>query len=158
MKIIGIILVTVCGGCIGMCVSAVYRRKTAMLTAISDMLLSMSIKLEYGTPTVEEMLDEVCAETAELPHFMHKAPNRDAVIEAMKKDPDSLCEADVNKLTELLTNLGSADKDSELQRLRAAREHFLRRADTERPKNEKRAELARKLGLLCGIFAAIMLL
>ena len=158
MKIVGIMLVTACGGCIGICVSAVYRRKTAMLEAISDMLLSMSIKLEYGAPTVEDMLGEVCAETPELPNFMQAAPDRYAVIEALKKDPDFLDEADARKLIELLTSLGSADKDSELQRLRSAREYFLRRADTERPKNEKHAELARKLGILCGIFAAIMLL
>ena len=158
MKLIGMILLTVCGSCIGVCVSAAFRRKTAMLVSVADMLLSFSIKLQYGSPTVGEMISEVCGEMAELPAFLQKAPEREAVIEAIKEYPDGLEQTDVSRLSELFTQLGSADRDSELCRLRAAREYFLQRIASERPKNEKRAQLARRLGVLLGIFAAIMLL
>ena len=42
-------------------------------------------------------------------------------IRAIKEYPDGLEQADVSRLSELFTQLGSADRDSELCRLRAAR-------------------------------------
>ncbi len=158
MKLIGMLLLTGCGSVIGVCVSAAFRRKTAMLVSVADMLLSFSIKLQYGSPTVGEMISEVCGEMAELPAFLQRSPERDEIIRAIKEYPDGLEQADVSRLSELFTQLGSADRDSELCRLRTAREYFLQRIESERPKNEKRAELARRLGVLLGIFAAIMLL
>ena len=158
MKLLGAILLIACGSCTGLCFSAAYRRKTALLEIIADMLLSLMIKMEFGAPTVEDMISEIKSEYADLPAFMYNAYDGGSAAEAVKRTPEGLSEADVSKLAGLFSQLGSADRDSELQRLRGARAYFLQRAETERPENEKRAQLSQKLGVLCGISAAIMLI
>ena len=158
MKVLGAILLIACGSCTGFCVSAAYRRKTALLESIADMLLSFLIKIEYGAPTVRDMFAEVKEEKAELPSFMADAYDGVSAAEALKKYPDGLTKQDAAKLSELFLQLGSADKASELQRLQGARAYFLQRTGSERPENEKKAQLAQKLGILFGIFAAVMLI
>ena len=158
MKLHGTILMILCGAGCGIYLSAAYRGRTDILARTADMLLGLSIMLDYGDPTVEEMLSGLTDGYSALPCYMKKGADRDEIIAQLKSQPDGMSRADSDRLAEFFTLFGSADKLSEQKRLSSVRAYFLQRTEQERPANERRAELARKLGILGGIFAAVMIL
>ena len=158
MRLIGCVMMILCGAGCGAYISSIYLGRTETLVRTADMLLTLSIRLEYEAPTVDEMIADVAEEYRRLPFLAENTADRDGILEALKNDSCGLEKADRERLAEFFMRFGSADRLSEQNRISAARAYFLQRIESERPENEKHAALSRRLGLLGGIFAAVMLL
>ena len=156
--ILGVLLLTVCGGGIGAYVSSEYKRHTMILEEVSEMLLRMTLLMDFESPTVDEIVRKLSDCRSDTPCFLKNVSCREELLHALVDNDDGFAECDLAKLKVLFNELGSSDKPSELRRIGSARAYFERRAETERPKNEQKAKLASALGLMGGILTAVLLL
>lgn len=158
IKLLGSVMVILCGAAAGMAAANAERERFEALGRTAEMLLQFSIMIEYESPTVDEMLRRTNACCEELPKFMRTEPaDRDHILKELELDPDGFAACDKDRLREYFMLLGSADKPSELERTAALRAYFIRRTDTLHDKSRDKIKLCRTLGVLGGIFAAVML-
>lgn len=161
IKLIGAALVIACGAETGLAKAREYRRRYSALCSVCDMLAQMRIMLEYESPTVSQMLGALKIESSNAPLFISElSENADSsdVCAAISKNHDGLDERDSAKLREFFSRLGSADKICEQQRISSAELYFENRRQAEQALTQKREKLARSLGILGGIFAAIIMM
>ena len=96
-----------------------------------------------------------------LPVFLDSLPDGSGALQVrdmLSENRDGFAEQDLERLKMYFSQVGTADRVSELKRLRAVRAYFERRLSEERPGAEKHASLSRRLGALCGILFAVMLI
>ena len=158
LRLTGVLLLIVCGGAAGAYLSAEYRRRTALLERVAELLLEMSMMMDFECPTVDVMMSRISGAGREVPRFMKGARRREDVLSSLAENPDGFEGCDLSRLTALFSELGRADKQSELTRLDSARAYFARRADEVRTVNGQRSKLALSLGILGGIFAAVIMI
>jgi hypothetical protein len=133
------------------------------------MLAQMKLMMEYESPTLPQMiaalksdshLSESMHDTQKMPKFLSYVPEtaeREEICTALAKNEDGFCNADLHKLKELFSRLGNSDRNCEQQRISAAAYYFEKRRETEQPLAEKRISLAKRLGVLGGIMAAVLM-
>lgn len=161
IKVLGMLLIVFSGAAAGAAVGGEYRRRYQSLCAAADMIEQMQIMLEFESPTVSQMIEGVRKGSERAPLFILGLPdNADAarVCASLDENKDGFAECDLHKLKELFSRLGSADKICEQQRLASAMCYFESRRQAERAETEKREKLAGSLGILGGIFAAVLML
>lgn len=161
MKLIGLALLVCCGAACGEIMATKYRDMLGLLVTTSDMLLQLEIIMEYEAPAVSDMLREVKRIAVKVPVFLDSLPDgggADALLPLLRINCDGYEERDKCRLEEYFSQLGAADRLSELKRLDAVRAYFGMRIEEERPLAARRIKLARSLGLLGGIFVAVMLI
>lgn len=161
MKLLGLMMLVCCGAVGGELMAAVYRDMLGLLVTTSDMLLQLEIIMDYEAPAVPDMLREIKRIAAKLPVFLDSFPDGGGANELLSKlsmNEDGYAERDLHRLEEYFAQLGTADRLSELKRLEAVRAYFNSRIEEEKPLAAKRIKLARSLGLLGGIFVAVMLI
>ena len=158
LKLLGALLLTACGGAVGAYFSAGYRRRTALLERVGELLLEMSLMLDFECPTVDAMTARISESRKDMPCFIRGARCRAEVLSSLAENPDGFEDCDLSRLTALFSELGRADRQSELMRLDSARAYFGRRAEQVRPVNEQRAKLSVSLGILGGLFAAVIMM
>lgn len=161
MKLLGMLLIAACGALTGNAFAQMYIKAVKLLAMTCDMLLQLELIMEHEAPNVPVMLTILRKTSSQLPDFLYSLP-KDAgaceVLERLETNEDGYTEQDRERLKIYFTQLGSADRLSELKRLKAARAYFTSRLSEERPRTEKRASLSRRLGVLCGILFAVMLI
>ena len=147
----------ICGAMLGLFAAQNSRRPLEALRNAEHMCDSLMIMLEFESPTVEEMIKRLCREM-NVPVFMRNVTDINELIKNTQSDPDGFYEQDLQRICEFFSSLGSADRECELSRTAAAREYFSSRAEQVAPAVERTVRLYRSLGLLGGIFAAVMLI
>ncbi|MGN0632666.1 MAG: stage III sporulation protein AB [Oscillospiraceae bacterium] len=160
IKLTGIILVVICGTAAGAYAADRYKKRFESLLLAQAVIEQLLIMLEYESPTVGEMIAGLKRSNIQLPVFIKELPeNADAkdAVKSILKNKDGYEKCDLDKISELFNNLGSADKCCELQRLKSAGAYFEGRAERSRPDTERKIKLSRYLGLLGGIFLAVLL-
>ena len=118
-RIIGALLLTACGGGIGAYLAAMYRQRTELLLRVSELLLQMSLMLDFESPTVDEMIRRLNDPIGDTPCFLRGQFTRNGVISALKDNYDGFERCDLARLTALFRELGAADKPSEQQQHRS---------------------------------------
>lgn len=161
IKLIGAALIVFCGAAAGSAVSGEYKRRYEAICSAADMLEQMLLMLEFEAPTVSQLMNGVKNGAARPPEFVMRLADKtdsQSICAALESSPGGLNERDIQKLKELFTRLGTADKTCERQRILSVLGYFNDRRETERGETEKKAKLARTLGVLGGIFAATLLI
>lgn len=159
LKLIGSGLVILFGAAAGRNAGKRLTDRCRDLELTAELLRRLLMLLEYEQPTVDEMLSRTALPEGRLPLFIKAARGgRSALLTELRENRDELSVTDRDRLEELFTDLGSSDKAGEQQRLSAAEQYFRTRAESLRPEAESRSRLYRSLGLLGGVFAAVMLI
>lgn len=159
IELVGAVLLAVSGAAAGSAAADEIKQQRLALQSVEDMLAQMMIMLEFEASTVQIMLSELRKGSA--PEFIMRLPENadpERICEAIKRCPDGLTEQDVQKLCTLFGRLGSADKLCEQQRIAGAAAYFAERRKKCEPECRRKEKLAKSLGLLGGIFFAVMLL
>lgn len=161
MKLIGMLMLIVCGAVTGEAFAAAFMGGVRLLDITADLLLQLELIMEHEAPDVRDMLDELRRTSDKLPVFLDSLPEGSGASDTLSQladNTDGYTSADLERLKMYFSQVGSADRLSELKRLKAVRAYFERRRETERPTAEKKASLSRRLGVLCGILFAVMLI
>ncbi|MCR5143223.1 MAG: stage III sporulation protein AB [Ruminococcus sp.] len=158
MVLVGSGLVILFGAAAGRACGEYVMARCRAAEAAADMLESMLLMLCYEQPTVDEMLSRITPLTGNAPAFMRSAcGGRQALLDSLREDCGEMYEPDRIRLETLVRELGSADKQSEQQRISSALEYFRGRSKALRPKAEVSSRLCRSLGIIGGIFLVVLL-
>lgn len=160
LRAAGLLLLVLCGAAGGIAAADKYKRRYDSLCSTADMLSQMQIMLGFEAPTVSQMLSDVKKGMEKPPAFLTKLSDEPSVSElsaALDENADGFEERDLQKLKELFSHIGSSDKSGEERRLAEAERYFSRRARSSEAETARQIKLAKSLGILAGIFAAVIL-
>ena len=161
MKLIGMLLLILCGTAAGNAFAVMFSDRVKLLSVTADALMQLELIMEHEAPNVSDMLEELRRTSEKLPVFLDSLPDGSGALQVrdmLSENRDGFAEQDLERLKMYFSQVGTADRVSELKRLRAVRAYFERRLSEERPGAEKHASLSRRLGALCGILFAVMLI
>lgn len=149
-----------CGCASGMAAAKKYEDELSECRTADETIRQLMIFMEYQAPTISQMLKLLKTSGMQIPEFIKSLPadsGRSEVLESLEKNGGCYCKAHREKLYELFSLLGSADKSCEMARLEAAHIYFLSQTEELSVRTRKQAKLARSIGALGGILLAVLL-
>ncbi|NLK70620.1 MAG: hypothetical protein GX286_04185 [Clostridiales bacterium] len=165
LKLIGVMLLVCATGYTGLSMSASLKERIRRLELIRKMVDEITILIRHRALTVMEIIDELTANSsyAELT-FLHKAKSgiipevsfHYAWENAVKKD-NKLLNEEKTELISLGNFLGSSDTEGQISALTIYKDKFNSLIEYANEIYDKKGKLYRSLGVLSGVFVAILL-
>ena len=165
LKLICIGGIVLAASCCGIYFSAALKDRIISLKRISCMLEEIFILLKYRSATVYEILetlrrDERFAELSFLNEQKFSADNsfQQVWCEAVERNiPKGLKKSDAELLSDVGRKLGTSDLEGQLSALELRQAELNSAISAAEEEYRRKAKLYRSLGVLAGVFIAIML-
>ena len=166
LKTTGCIVLVVCGTLMGLKFSERLKKRVKLLELTVRMINEIALQIRYSSPTVFELLDDLCNNPAysELKYLIRIKEKRvcgksfsevwnDGLSDVKEND---FTAEDYSVISEIGEELGRSDTDGQLTALALIKDKLLILRDNSAAEYEKKGKLYRTLGLLSGICVAIL--
>lgn len=162
LKLLGCILIITSGTFTGLNVSFKYNQKMALHKKLVRLYNETAIILEYSFATFGEIIEHLrCSREYDEFRFLNAGADdidvKRTVLRALDTWDKGIERTSIDNLRAFFSKLGTTDIQGQISyaRLAAACEQDL--IDTISEKYKQRAKMSRTLGVLGGVFAAIMI-
>lgn len=166
LKLIGIMLLVCATGYAGISASTLLKEHITRLELTRKMIDEITILIRHKSLTVTEIVDELISNSiyTELAFLQivkseiaPGIPFHTAWINAIKKDSKLLVEEKI-ELISLGNSLGSSDTEGQMSALTIYKDKFNLLIKKANENYDKKGKLYRSLGVLSGVFVAILLI
>ena len=159
MKLTGILILLICSALTGDLFAAYFKGKYELLAVTSRFLLECELIMDYKAPAVPDMLNDIMSSGIKLPYFIEKCKTDSGAEDVIKVLSADNCfdRNDRERLCEFFACIGNKKKKGEIKKISSVRSYFDIRVQEERAVTERKVHLFHILGVLGGVFIAVML-
>ncbi|MGN1113714.1 MAG: stage III sporulation protein AB [Oscillospiraceae bacterium] len=162
LKIIGAVLLVICGMLVGMAFSSANKRHLKTVGRLVNMFYDIRQQLKFNSATFEELLEHIrnSADTKELEFIKGDFGTdiRKGIMERIRQNNDRLYEDEMIRLESFFETLGSTDLEGQLAKADICCEYFQRDEQELREQSAKKCRLYNALGIIGGALAAVVML
>ncbi|MGN1134126.1 MAG: stage III sporulation protein AB [Oscillospiraceae bacterium] len=162
LKVIGAVLVIICGMLVGRAFSAANKKHLKTVGMIVNMFYEIRQQLKFNGATFEELLEHIrsCSDTKELEFIQGDSGGdiRRAVIDRIHQNPDRLYEEEAVRLESFFETLGSTDMEGQLAKAEICCEYFQRDEQELKEQSAKKCRLYNALGIIGGALLAVVII